>query len=289
MVNLKTRSAKLRYHRQVVRQMMIMEIQFARQLTPILKAQFKASAHEIRQGNRHINSAVERYRFDLLKTYQKMYKQIALSFSGYVRDRVPDRSKSVPGRIETKDADNYIQQIAVGSGQTEDERFYQAMQFWVNIYATRKVKQVDDTTIARIKEIIARNMEQDMSNSEIADEIERIDDIASASRAMTIARTETHSVAVMAMDTTIRTSVIGDSLQLKGWIPFVDERTREEHAVMGLDLPIPIDEDFIVGDEPMSFPGDPKGSAWNVINCRCVVEYFTAKANEENSGDEEAA
>ena len=38
---------------------------------------------------------------------------------------------------------------------------------------------------------------------------------------------------------------------------------------------VPLDEDFIVRGMPMSYTGDPKGGASNVINCRCVTVYFT--------------
>mgnify|MGYP001804312122 CR=1 FL=1 len=31
------------------------------------------------------------------------------------------------------------------------------------------------------------------------------------------------------------------------------------------------DEDFDVQGEKLAYPGDPKGSAANVINCRCTV------------------
>ncbi len=27
---------------------------------------------------------------------------------------------------------------------------------------------------------------------------------------------------------------------------------------------------FIVGGEQLQYPGDPAGSAWNVISCRCT-------------------
>lgn len=33
---------------------------------------------------------------------------------------------------------------------------------------------------------------------------------------------------------------------------------------------------FIVGDEALQYPGDPAGSAGNVINCRCTTSYHPA-------------
>jgi hypothetical protein len=36
---------------------------------------------------------------------------------------------------------------------------------------------------------------------------------------------------------------------------------------------IPIDDFFDVGGEKLKYPGDPRGSAGNVIQCRCAVVY----------------
>jgi len=35
-----------------------------------------------------------------------------------------------------------------------------------------------------------------------------------------------------------------------------------------------MDEPFIIGGESLDYPGDPSGSAANVINCRCSVGYL---------------
>ena len=37
---------------------------------------------------------------------------------------------------------------------------------------------------------------------------------------------------------------------------------------------IPVDEPFDVDGEPMMYPHDPSGSAFNVVNCRCYVEFL---------------
>lgn len=59
----------------------------------------------------------------------------------------------------------------------------------------------------------------------------------------------------------------------KRWIPVLDGRTRDAHAAMARKKAIGIDEVFVVGGEAMRYPGDPAGSAWNVINCRCALFY----------------
>jgi hypothetical protein len=67
----------------------------------------------------------------------------------------------------------------------------------------------------------------------------------------------------------------------KRWLPFLDERTRESHAEMENYPAIELNDDFIVnrsdgGTDRMQYPGDPNGSAGNVIFCRCTVIYERA-------------
>lgn len=62
----------------------------------------------------------------------------------------------------------------------------------------------------------------------------------------------------------------------KIWIATDDDRTREAHVEAGDTYSegngIPLDQPFIVDDEPLLYPGDD-GSPENVINCRCAVGY----------------
>jgi hypothetical protein len=46
--------------------------------------------------------------------------------------------------------------------------------------------------------------------------------------------------------------------------------THEEAEEKYGDSPIPVEEPFEVGGEQLMFPGDPSGSAEEVINCQCV-------------------
>jgi len=49
---------------------------------------------------------------------------------------------------------------------------------------------------------------------------------------------------------------------------------RDEH-LMAEGESVPIGQKFIRTGEDMDFPGDPTGSAWNVINCKCAIAYET--------------
>jgi hypothetical protein len=68
----------------------------------------------------------------------------------------------------------------------------------------------------------------------------------------------------------------------KVWLAAVDERTRESHAQAD-GQEVNIDEAFIVDGEELMHPGDPSGSAENVINCRCTTRANVRLPNEEKN------
>lgn len=61
--------------------------------------------------------------------------------------------------------------------------------------------------------------------------------------------------------------------QYKTWIAEIDDKTREWHLEVD-GTKIPIDEMFHVGKDEMLFPHDYlRGSAENLVNCRCICLY----------------
>lgn len=65
-------------------------------------------------------------------------------------------------------------------------------------------------------------------------------------------------------------SVMDDPpLLYKQWMSTLDNRVRPDHALADGQT-VPLDEPFDVGGEQLDYPGDPSGSAGNVINCRCT-------------------
>ena len=95
-------------------------------------------------------------------------------------------------------------------------------------------------------------------------------------RAPLIARTETIAAMNQADLESVSQTGLEDQL-LKHWLTAGDERVRESHQIAGqtyLDG-IEMDEDFKVGQDQMSAPGDGKLAEEN-INCRCTL-YYTEK------------
>ena len=108
--------------------------------------------------------------------------------------------------------------------------------------------------------IIARGLQEKFSN-------------IFRNRARLIARTETHNAASYA-NHNYHQRVKDDYgiPMVKQWVATNDLRTRSIHADAN-GQKVPMDEDFTVGGVPMSFAGDSRGGAKNVINCRCVILY----------------
>lgn len=88
-------------------------------------------------------------------------------------------------------------------------------------------------------------------------------------RAKTVAVTEVHRAynfgsLAMAMN-------VGRGVR-KRWDAKEDSATRPAHFNADGQIRT-INAPFIVGGEALMAPGDPSGSAWNVINCRCKLRY----------------
>jgi uncharacterized protein with gpF-like domain len=61
-----------------------------------------------------------------------------------------------------------------------------------------------------------------------------------------------------------------EGVQQKEWLSVQDDRVRDAHAEADSQV-VGIDEPFIVDGEELDYPGDPNGSAENVINERCSM------------------
>ena len=94
----------------------------------------------------------------------------------------------------------------------------------------------------------------------------------SKSQAERLIRTESTNAANYATLQSATDMFGQDNLQ-KEWMTSVDGRERPAHR--GADGQIvDFKERFLVGGEQLFNPGDPAGSARNVVNCRCSTAPF---------------
>tara|TARA_R100000655_G_scaffold77938_1_gene117283 strand:- start:16943 stop:17800 length:858 start_codon:yes stop_codon:yes gene_type:complete len=92
-------------------------------------------------------------------------------------------------------------------------------------------------------------------------------------RAARIARTETHNASSYASQMYNETVSKELGIEMKKrWVSVGDDRTRPSHARANGQVRA-IDEDFEINGALMKQPGDSRGGAKNVVNCRCVVVY----------------
>lgn len=148
---------------------------------------------------------------------------------------------------------------------------------WIALNAGEKITMISSTTLDQVKKITVKISTQAVidgyGQAEISkmirSEVRAVGGALSNSRASVIARTETHAASQAANDLSAKDS--GLSLE-KIWIASDTDRTRETHSEAS-GQSVGLNEDFEVGGESMSCPGDPSGSAENVINCRCVLGH----------------
>lgn len=108
---------------------------------------------------------------------------------------------------------------------------------------------------------------------------QRIDTILTASgsdrwpnRARTVARTETMGAvnAGAFRSAQLEAQARGDVAPFKMWIATDDTRTRPTHRAADQQRTL-LSEPFVVGGADLMFPGDPRGPAQEVIQCRCTM------------------
>ena len=143
---------------------------------------------------------------------------------------------------------------------------------WIKEYGGQLITEITETTMSQINEIVADGVNEGVGEREIAKRIKEVAPVKSASRAQTIARTETHRAANA---TGIETAKATGLEMRKAWVASGGGRTRDTHRDADSDYSegIPLDDVFVVGGDRLRYPGDPSGSPEETINCRCVLVY----------------
>ena len=128
-------------------------------------------------------------------------------------------------------------------------------------------------TITDIKQIIEAGINDGLSEIETARLIRAVAPTKSASRAQTIARTETHAAANWGSLEAVKATGINFKRE---WLAGADKRTRTTHIeadgqIRGLYEP------FQIGAASLMYPGEYTGNhPEETINCRCVIAYIPA-------------
>jgi len=133
--------------------------------------------------------------------------------------------------------------------------------------------QINKTTEKELAKILEDAVQSGKTSGNIAKDIQDLFDRWSDggegidfTRANMIARTEVANISNSIMVENYRKN----GVEGKEWLSAKDAFTRPDHAEADGQV-VGINNTFLVGGEQLDKPGDPAGSAGNVINCRCVA------------------
>jgi HK97 family phage portal protein len=127
--------------------------------------------------------------------------------------------------------------------------------------------RVNAETARMLLEELAAGLANGEGIDVIAQRINRVFDFNDNIRAERIARTEiTGLVNASHVEAYRQSGVIHE----KRWLATFDERTRDTH-IDADGQTVPVDGKFSVGMDMLEYPGDPRSSGAEIINCRCTV------------------
>jgi hypothetical protein len=181
--------------------------------------------------------------------------------------------------------DKIRKSAGVKDSMTPEQRWAAVIKLFLEQGLTNLVNGITSTTKETIRKILIQGMQEGWSIMQMMKEIEKSG--INIYRAELIARTET----TRAANQGAMLGAISTGLQTnKEWIAITDDRTRRiprnDYDHLHMDgKNVPIDQPFlvpmanslnisgVVSGEEMEYPGDARGSAGNVCNCRCTVGF----------------
>lgn len=146
---------------------------------------------------------------------------------------------------------------------------------YLNDVGNRLVRLPDEVYGLIVAEI-ERGIREGQGIPEVAAEVERILTSTGSerwpNRARTVARTETIGAvnAGVFRAAQLDAQDRGDPAPFKVWLATDDARTRETHNAADKQRTL-LSQPFEVGGAQLLFPGDPRGPAQEVVNCRCSL------------------
>lgn len=214
-----------------------------------------ADAYE-KRGELAIPLAVHEHSAGIQRTLEADYRLVASHFG----KRLLDEAKSYSGPDVIKASLSERLGFAVGA--------------FISRVIASKVTQINRTTESQIRNIIRGGLDEGLGVDKIGKRIRETAAPMSALRAHIIARTETHTAANFGAQTAAELTGLD---MRREWVSASDERTRDTSEADHVDANgqiVGMKEPFIVSGERLMFPGDPAGSAANIINCRCSVVFI---------------
>lgn len=154
---------------------------------------------------------------------------------------------------------------------TQEELYRQYIDDWLKVHGGAKITQINQTTMQEIRAVLV-----DADTAEqVRAALNRYFNQNIADRALRIAWTETSTATNVGSLQCVRAVASRESSKI--WRTLQDAQVRDSHAMMESQPVDTLKDRFRVpskfGWDMMECPGDPAGSAANVVNCRCWTQY----------------
>jgi len=133
--------------------------------------------------------------------------------------------------------------------------------------------EVTDFTQSEIERVLQQAAREGWSVTQAAEAIGQLYEGFTVGRAERIVRTEV----IKAYNYGALEGYAAEGADGKGWLSALDARTRSPATGSEFDhasqhgQEVGLREYFDITGERLQYPGDPNGSAGNIINCRCSV------------------
>ncbi len=253
MIDLTDKQDILRYHVRMERMMQALERTHTKENYKLLHEQFinvsKALEHGQTMFNYRIDQSTGKWNLNL----RNQYKRAATLFNKEAFKHLGIKGTSIKSPLD---------------------EFWREFNIWSVQIAATKVMYIQTATKNQIAKIISKYMGEGLSHRDIAKKIEKTSKTINKTRALRIARTETHTAAVRSVHGSVRSTRIEYEKQ---WSHSADERVRSDLFNHRIDERVSMEAMFKGTGETLQYPGDPSGSAGNIINCRCIVIYHRVR------------
>lgn len=147
--------------------------------------------------------------------------------------------------------------------------------------AVNRMSNTPDQVYREITDQIAEGIAAGESMPQIAARVQAVFVVTGnpwwENRAVVVARTETQgAVNAGSLAGAGQQEIDTGRPMMKRWLA-VDQPDRTRPAHLAADgQEVPVRSPFLVGGEQLQYPGDPSGSAGNVIQCRCSMTFREA-------------
>lgn len=266
MINISSEEGKNKFHREYLLSTTLLEAYGLNLIAPILARSFLDTARLLEWGISNFDGVIINTKPRLLEAVKDLYVRTGTVFSNQAFKTFEDTFGKT------------YSQVPLTSGMRED--YWKSYGVWANNLAAKKVVKINDTTRETIRTILENGRKDGKSYGMIAKDLRTLSPIINRQRAWRIARTEIHTASVYSTDE----SYLNTGVEFeREWHTIIDARTRGNEPkdlfshVSANGERTSQDGLFIRTGESLRYPGDPSGSAANIINCRCIILYHSVK------------